>query len=60
MGLQEKLVLQRIAKEAEENGEEIPDIPGIREAMEDKVCSSWMFPLIHFPFHGFAISMHNS
>ncbi len=37
MGIQERLVLQRMAQEAQEKGEPIPDIPGIREAMEDKV-----------------------
>jgi hypothetical protein len=36
VGIQERLVLQRMAQEAQEKGEPIPDIPGIREAMEDK------------------------
>jgi hypothetical protein len=37
VGIQERLVLQRIAQEAQEKGEPIPDMAGIKEAMEDKV-----------------------
>lgn len=36
VGLQEKLVLRRKAQEAMEKGQPLPDIPGIREALEDK------------------------
>ena len=36
MGIQERLVLQRKAAEAEERGEPIPDLPGMKEALADK------------------------
>lgn len=36
MGVQEKLVLQRKAAEAQERGEPIPDLPGMKEALDDK------------------------
>jgi len=36
VGIQERLVLQRIAQEAQQKGEPIPDMSGIKEAMDDK------------------------
>ena len=36
VGIQEKLVLQRKAAEAQERGEAIPDLPGMQEALADK------------------------
>lgn len=36
IGIQERLVLQRKAAEAEERGEPIPDLPGMKEALADK------------------------